>query len=107
MVDYGPLLNPDDEPSSCRMTAIDFSSWAFPILSAILATAGGCVALNKIDRWAAGLSIASGIFGAVGVLATNKASRVRDHRIERAKSLAQVSADTTEYIQCGLPSDWP
>lgn len=103
-MNYSPLLNPDMEPPSRLITAVDFTSWAFPALSALLAIAGGFAALDKLDQWAAGLSVAGGIIGAVGVLATNWASRVRDHRIEQAKSLAALGVDMHETLQRHLPS---
>lgn len=44
-----------------------------------------------------------GVLGALGVLATNYASRVRDHRIEVAKSLASLGIDMVEGVQRTLP----
>lgn len=106
MVDFESMLNPHKEPSPNLMMALDGSSWAFPILAALLATAGGCAAWIKADQAAAALSIAGGISGAIGVLATNAASRVRDYRIEWAKAVAQLGADEADRIGRSLPSDW-
>ena len=105
MVDFGPLLNPRTEPTPRLMSAIDFSSWALPVISAFLAVAGGCASYNKADPWPALLSIFGGIIGAVAVLMTNWSSRIRDNRIEQAKSLAALSVDTAESIQRHLPLD--
>ena len=106
MVDSQPLLNPQKEPPPTLMRALDASSWVFPILAALLAIAGGCAAWIKTDQLAAALSIAGGISGAIGVLATNAASRVRDHRIEWTKAVAQLGADEADRIGRSLPSDW-
>jgi hypothetical protein len=103
--DYGPLLNPQKEPPSQLMTVIDFCSWVFPALSAVLAIGGGYAALYKADQWAAAISIVGGIIGAFGVLATNWASRVRDNRIEWANSMAALSVDMADSTQRRLPAD--
>jgi len=103
VVDYNPLLNPHKEPGAWVMGAIDVCSWVLPSLSAVLAIVGGCAALDKADQWAAGLGIAGGVIGALGVLATNWSSRIRDHRIEWAKSLAGLGVDMVEGLQRNLP----
>jgi len=101
--DYSPLLNPRAEPQPWLMNIVDISSWALPAVSALLAVLGGCAALGNSDQWAAILSIAAGVIGALGVLATNWSSRIRDHRIEQAKSLAGLSIDIVETVQRNLP----
>jgi hypothetical protein len=103
VADYNPLLNPDKEPPAWVIGTIDVFSWALPILSAVLAIVGGCAALRNADQWAAGLSIAGGIIGALGVLATNWSSRIRDHRIAWTKSLAGLGVDMAEMAQRSRP----
>ena len=99
VVDYNQLLNPSKELAAWVIGTIDFLSWAFPILSAALAIGGGWAALRHADQWAAYLSIAGGITGTFGVLATNKSSRIRDHRIAEAKSLAGLGVGMAEIAQ--------
>jgi hypothetical protein len=96
---YAPLLNPKKEPAAWVMGTIDVCSWALPSLSAVLAIIGGCSALENADRWAAFFGIAGGVTGALGVLATNWSSRVRDHRIEWVKSLAGLGVDMGQSAQ--------
>ncbi len=105
MVDYNPLRNPDKEPRAWVIGTIDVCSWVLPSLSAVLAIVGGCAALGNADQWAAVLSIVGGVFGALGVLATNWSSRIRDHRIEWAKSLAVLGVDMAEAVQRYLPPE--
>jgi hypothetical protein len=103
LVDFKPLLNPQKVPAGYVIKAADGFSWGLPAVSAILAILAGCAALNGADRAAAVLSIAGGVLGALGVLATNYASRIRDHRIEIAKGLAGLSIDMVESVQRTLP----
>lgn len=93
MIDYGPLINPPREPSLYITKAIDFLSLALPSLSAVLSVSCGVLALRKVDDWSAILGIAAGVAGALGVLFTGWASRIRDRRFAMVRSLADLNAD--------------
>jgi hypothetical protein len=64
-----------------------------------LAIVAGCAALRNADQWAALLGIAGGVIGALGVLATNWSSVIRDRRIELANSLAGLGVGMAETAQ--------
>jgi hypothetical protein len=105
LTNYGPLINP--QRRSARVDKfIDFSSWAFPAVAAVCSVSSGVTALYHLDAWAAGLGIAGGVVGALGVWFTNWASRIRDARLEEARSLGSLSLDTALDTQNRLPSNW-
>jgi hypothetical protein len=98
------LLHPIGLPKTVR--AIDFGSWAFPALAAVCSVASGVTALDHWDASAALLGIAGGVFGALGVAFTNWASRIRDARLEEARSLGSLGIDIAQDAQNRLPSNW-
>jgi hypothetical protein len=90
-VENDPLLFPKKEPSRRIMWLIDTASWLLPVLAAILSVGAGAEALAHADRNGAFLGIAGGLASAFGVLATGWASRVRDHRLEHASGVGNLS----------------
>jgi hypothetical protein len=50
LADYGLLINPPKEPSPRVAKAVDFLSWALPVVAAALSTWGGIEALSQQDR---------------------------------------------------------
>jgi hypothetical protein len=102
-MDCDSLLNPQKELSPKVESAIDFMSWALPIVAAVCSIGSGAAALYGRDAWAAALGIAGGIIGALGVLFTNGASRIRDRRLAEARSLASLGVDMAQHAQNQLP----
>lgn len=104
VVDYNPLLNPPKEPSPAAVRAIDALSWGLPAAAAVLSIVGGIAAPDNAASWAALLGIAGGVAGALGVVFTNYASRIRDGRLAVTHSLAALGVDNTELLQRQLPT---
>jgi hypothetical protein len=105
-VEYDPLLFPKREPSRLMMWLIDTASWLLPVLAAILSVGAGVEALAHDDRNAAILGIAGGLASAFGVLATGWASRVRDHRLERASGVGDLSLNIASDAMSRMPSNF-
>lgn len=95
-IDLGPLINPLKEPMPLRTKIIDVSSWVLPTGAAILAIIGGVEALYDVNTLAAICGIASGIASAAGIIATGKASKMRDHRLELALAVGNLGIKMAE-----------
>lgn len=105
-VENDPVLFPKKEPSHRVMWLIDTASWLLPVLAAILSVGAGMEALAHDDRDAALLGIAGGLASAVGVLATGWASRVRDHRLEYASGVGNLSLNIASDAMSRTPSNF-
>ena len=105
IADYDPLINPPKEPPPRVTETVDFLSWALPVIAAILSVLGGVEALYQADRCAALFAISGGIVSALGVLATNWASRIRDVRLSQARNLGALGVDMADYAMKRTPYD--
>jgi hypothetical protein len=93
LVDYEPLLNPKRGIPPWAERAVDLLSWGLPAIAAICSIGSGVAAWRGADTWAAGLGIAGGVVGALGVVFTNWASRIRDGRLAAARNLGALGVD--------------
>ena len=93
-IDLGPLINPPKEPSPLRTKIIDVSSWFLPTIAAFLAIISGVGALYDANTLAAICGIASGIASAAGVIATGRASKIRDDALAQVRATANLGVET-------------
>lgn len=105
IADYDPLIIPPKEPPPRVTETVDFLSWALPVIAAILSVLGGVEALYQADRCAALFAISGGIVSALGILATNWASRIRDVRLSQARNLGALGVDMADYAMKRTPYD--
>lgn len=98
-----PLINPPKEPSPAVAKAIDVLSWALPTLAAVLATIGGVGALYNANTLAAICSIISGIVGALGVIATGQASKIRDNKLAVVCAVANLATRMADHENSSHP----
>ncbi len=98
MADYGPLIDPPKEPSTRTAMTIDILSWALPAASALLSGWAGVDALTHADKAAALLGIAGSIAAAGGIMFTNWASRIRDHRLAQARAVADLGFEIADQV---------
>lgn len=103
LVDYEPLLNPKPQLPAWAQRVVDRLSWGFPAIAAICSIGSGGAALWKADAWAAGLGIAGGVVGALGVWFTNWASRIRDNRLDEARNLGALGVDMAQDAHNRMP----
>jgi uncharacterized membrane protein HdeD (DUF308 family) len=72
-----------------------------PAASAILSIVAGILALARRDDPAAVLAIIAGVTGAVGVIATGRAGKVRDDQL---RFWIEAIGDTQNHIREGFGS---
>lgn len=98
------LLVPLKEPPKPLMVAIDVMGWLLPVVAAVLSVWGGIEALWEANDYAAILSIVGGVAGALGVLFTNWASRIRDHRLALAHGIGNLALEIADEASRRAPA---
>jgi len=98
MTDLGPLIDLPGHPSSVAVGAVDRLSWALPAASALLSAWAGGEALEHADQAAALLGIVASMTAAAGIMFTNWASRIRDHRLAEARAVADLGLGIADRV---------
>jgi hypothetical protein len=105
-INYEHLFNTKKEMSAWKINFIDKISWLLPIGAAILSVSGGIAALKRADQLSAWLGIFGGLAGALGVIFTGYASRIRDRRLEDALNLGALGVDMAARVQSQITSNF-